>query len=158
MQHLHPVSNNKPKGRRAPYRYFLFFLLFQQRKRRFPRTHVCRGRRRRLWYGPGVVQAKSCLAGKQTTEKLSCQSLSNQFLNFFGLSSSNDPALYGKPVRGGTNSWLVAPLLCFESAQQLKRVASSRDKVSCRKQRRQQAAEVPHSALAARAPAPTSSL
>ena len=76
----------------------------------------------------------------------------------FELSSSNDPTLYGKPVRGGTNSWLVAPLLCFESAQQLKRAASSRDKVSCRKQRRQQAAEVPHSALAARAPAPTSSL
>ena len=77
---------------------------------------------------------------------------------FFELSSSNDPALYEKPVRGGTNSWLVAPLLCFESAQQLKCAASSRDKVSCRKQRRQQAAEVPHSALAARAPAPTSSL
>ena len=61
-------------------------------------------------------------------------------------------------MRGGTNSWLVAPLLCFESAQQLKCDASSRDKVSCRKQRRQQAADVPHSALAARAPAPTSSL
>ena len=50
----------------------------------------------------------------------------------FELSSSNNPALYGKPVRGGTNSWLVAPLLCFESAQQLKCAASSRDKVSCR--------------------------
>ena len=75
----------------------------------------------------------------------------------FELSSSNDPALYGKPVRGGTNSWLVAPLLCFESTQQLKRAASSRENVSCRKQRRQHAAEVPHSALAARAPAPTSS-
>ena len=59
-------------------------------------------------------------------------------------------------MRGGTNSWLVAPLLCFESAQQLKHAASSRDKVSCRKQRRQQAAEVPHSALAARVPAPAS--
>ena len=76
----------------------------------------------------------------------------------FELSSSNDPALYEKPVRGGTNSWLVAPLLCFESAHQLKHAASSHDKVSCRKQRRQQAAEVPHSALTARAPAPTSSL
>ena len=81
-----------------------------------------------------------------------------QLVLIFKLSSSNDRALYGKPVRGGTNSWLVAPLLCFESAQQLKCAASSRDKVSCRKQRRQQAAEVPHSALAARAPAPTSSL
>ena len=76
----------------------------------------------------------------------------------FELSSSNDPALYGKPVRGGTNSWLVAPLLCFESAQQLKHAASSHDKVSCRKQHRQQAAEVPHSALAAKVPAPASSL
>ena len=76
----------------------------------------------------------------------------------FGLSSSNDSALYGKPVRGGTNSWLVAPLLCFESAQQLKCAASSRDKVSCRKQRRQQAADVPHSALVARVPTLTSPL
>ena len=77
---------------------------------------------------------------------------------FLELSSSNDPTLYGKPVRGGTNSWLVAPLLCFESAQQLKCAASSRDKVSCRKQRRQQAADVPHPALVARVPAPTSYL
>ena len=81
-----------------------------------------------------------------------------QSVLIFKLSSSNDRTLYGKPVRGGTNSWLVAPLLCFESAQQLKCVASSRDKVSCGKQRRQQAADVPHSALAARVPAPTSSL
>ena len=79
----------------------------------------------------------------------------SKFLNF-ELSPLNDCALYGKPVRGGTDSWLVAPLLCFESAQQLKRAASSRDMVSCRKQRRQQAAEVPHSALAARVPAPAS--
>ena len=61
-------------------------------------------------------------------------------------------------MRGGTNSWIVAPLLCFESAQQLKCAATSRDKVSCRKRHRQQAADVPHSALAARVPAPTSSL
>ena len=106
------------------------------------------GGRRRLWYGPGVVQAKTCLTGKQITEKLSCQSLSNHFFKIFELSSSNDPALYGKPVRGGTNSWLVAPLLCFESAQQLKCAASSRDKVSCLKQRHQQAAD--RSALSAR--------
>src|SRR4051812_26093596 len=121
---------------------------------------------------------KSRLAGKQTTEKLSCQSLSNQmFLNFFKLSSLNDHALYGKPVREGTGSWLVAPLLCFEFAQQfkcaatriapllcfkfaqqLKQATASYDKVSCRQQHRQQAADVPHSALAARVLAPASSL
>ena len=81
-----------------------------------------------------------------------------QSVKFFKLSSSNDLALYGKPVRGGTNSWLVAPLLCFESAQQLKCATSSRNKVSRRKWHRQQAADVPHSALVARVPAPTSSL
>src|SRR3954465_5801752 len=91
------------------------------------------------------------LAGKQTKEKLSCQSLSNQIFKIFKLLSLNDHALYGKPVRGGTSSWLVAPLLCFEFAQQfkcaatrvaplicfeftqqLKRATTSRDKVSCR--------------------------
>ena len=60
-------------------------------------------------------------------------------LKKFKLSSLNDRALYGKPVHGGTNSWLVVPLLCFESSQQLKCAASSRDKVFCWKQRRQQA-------------------
>ncbi|KAM3293847.1 hypothetical protein ACQJBY_037022 [Aegilops geniculata] len=96
---------------------------------------------------------------------------------FFKLSSLNDHALYGKPVREGTGSWLVAPLLCFEFAQQfkcaatrvapllcfefaqqLKRAADSYDKVSCRQRHCQQAADVPHSALAARVPAPASSL
>ena len=96
--------------------------------------------------------------GEANDRKAKLPKFEQSVFKFLELSSSNDPALYGKPVRGGTNSWLVAPLLCFESAQQLKRAASSRDKVSCRKQRRQQAAEVPHSALAARAPAPTSSL
>ena len=155
MQHLHPVSSNEPKSS-----ILLFSLLsFSFKGKEGSLAHkFAGGGRRRLWYGPGVVQAKTCLTGKQMTEKLSCQSLSNHFFKFLELSSSNDPALYGKPVRGGTHSWLVAPLLCFESAQQLKRAASSHDKVSCRKQRRQQAAEVPHSALAARAPAPTSSL
>ena len=38
----------------------------------------------------------------------------------FELFSLNDRALYEKPVRGGTNSQLAAPLLRFEFAQQLK--------------------------------------
>ena len=38
----------------------------------------------------------------------------------FELFSLNDRALYEKPVRGGTNSQLAAPLHCFESAQRLK--------------------------------------
>src|SRR3954468_9314905 len=46
----------------------------------------------------------------------------------FELSPLNARTLYEKPVRGGTDSWLVAPLLRFESAQRLKcattRVAS----------------------------------
>ena len=81
-----------------------------------------------------------------------------QLVLVFKLSSLNDHALYGKPVRGGTNSYLVAPLLCFDSTQQIKCAATSRDKVSCRKQHRQQTADVPHSAIAARVPAPASSL
>ena len=46
--------------------------------------------------------------------------LEQSVFEVFELFSLNDRALYGKPVRGGTNSQLAAPLLCFESAQQLK--------------------------------------
>ena len=109
-----------------------------------------------VWTGRRSSTVLPCREASDRKAKL--PKFEQSVFKFLELSSSNDPALYGKPVRGGTNSWLVAPLLCFESAQQLKCAASSRDKVSCRKQRRQQAAEVPHSALAARALAPTSSL
>ena len=74
---------------------------------------------------------------KANDRKAKLPKFEQSVFKFLELSSSNDPALYGKPVRGGTSSCLVAPLLCFESAQQLKRAASSRDKVSCRKQHRQ---------------------
>ena len=154
MQHLHPVSSNEPKSS-----ILLFSLLsFSFKGKEGSLAHKFAGGKEKIVVWARRRSNKDLPYGKQMTEKLSCQSLSNHFLKFFELSSSNDPALYGKPVRGGTNLWLVAPLLCFESAQQLECAASSRDKVSCRKQRRQQAAEVPHSALAARAPAPTSSL
>ena len=155
MQHLHPVSSNEPKGSIS-----LFSLLssFSTKEKKVP-SHTCL---------PGGKEKIVVWTRRRSSEVLPCREANDRkaklpkfeqsIFKFFELSSSNDPALYGKPVRGGTNSWLVAPLLCFESAQQLKRAASSRDKVSCRKQRRQQAADVPHSALAARVPAPTSSL
>ena len=112
MQHLHPVSSNEPKSS-----ILLFSLLspFLKEKKVPSHTSLPGGKEKIMVWTRRRLR-KFRLAGKQTTEKLSCQSLSNQFLNF-ELSSSNDPALYGKPVRGGTDSWLVAPLLCFESAQ-----------------------------------------
>ena len=154
MQHLHPVSSNEPKSS-----ILLFSLLsFSFKGKEGSLAHKFSGGKEKT-----VVWARRCsnkdLPYREANNRKAKLPKSEQLVfNFLELSSSNDPALYGKPVRGGTNSWLVAPLLCFESAQQLKRAASSHDKVSCWKRRRQQAAEVPHSALAARAPAPTSSL
>ena len=154
MQHLHPVSNNEPKGSIS-----LFSLLssFSTKEKKVPSHTSLPGGKEKIvvWTRRRSSKVLPCREANDRKAKLP---KFEQLLLIFKLSSSNDPALYGKPVRGGTNSWLVAPLLCFESAQQLKCAASSRDKVSCRKQRRQQAAEVPPSALAARAPAPTSSL
>src|SRR3954471_22307201 len=72
-------------------------------------------------------KASPCRAARDRKDKLPEL---EQFgpLNFKKLSSSNDRALYGKPVRRGAGSWLVAPLFRFESAQRLKcatpRVAS----------------------------------
>ena len=155
MQHLHPVSSNEPKSSMLLFSLLSFSF---QRKRRFSRTQVCRGGKKKIVVWARRRSSKDLPYREANDRKAKLPKFEQSLFKIFELSSSNDPALYGKPVRGGTNSWLVAPLLCFESAQQIKRAASSRDKVSCRKQRRQQAAEVPHSALAARAPAPTSSL
>ena len=154
MQHLHPVSSNEPKSS-----ILLFSLLsFSFKGKEGSLAHKFAGGKEKIVVWARRRSNKDLPYREANDRKAKLPKFEQSLFKIFELSSSNDPALYGKPVRGGTNSWLVAPLLCFESAQQLKRAASSRDKVSCRKQRRQQAAEVPHSALAARAPAPTSSL
>ena len=114
MQHIPPVSNNEPKGSIS-----LFSLLsFSQRKGRFPRTQVCRGEGE----DNGVDQAsfKEISPYRKANDRKAKLPKFEQLVLIFKLSSSNDRALYGKPVHGGTNSKLVAPLLCFESAQQLK--------------------------------------
>ena len=153
MQHLPPVSNNEPKGSIS-----LFSLLsFSFKGKEGSLAHKFAGGEGE---DNGVDQAsfKEVSPYRKANDRKAKLPKFEQLVLFFKLSSSNDRTLYGKPVRGGTNSQLVAPLFCFESAQQLKCAASSRDKVSCRKQRRQQAVDVPHSALKARVPAPTSSL
>ena len=154
MQHLHPVSSNGPKSS-----ILLFSLLsFSFKGKEGSLAHKFAGGKEKIVVWARRRSSKDLPYREANDRKAKLPKFEQSLFKIFELSSSNDPALYGKPVRGGTNSWLVAPLLCFESAQQLKRATSSRDKVSCRKQRRQQAAEVPHSALVARAPAPTSSL
>ena len=154
MQHLHPVSSNEPKSS-----ILLFSLLsFSFQGKEGSLAHKFAGGKEKIVVWARRRSSKDLPYREANDRKTKLPKFGQSLFKIFELSSSNDPALYGKPVRGGTNSWLVAPLLCFESAQQLKRAASSRDKVSCRKQRRQQAADVPHSALAARVPAPTSSL
>ena len=154
MQHLHPVSSNEPKSS------ILLFspLSFSFKGKEGSLAHKFARGKENIVVWIRRRSSKDLPYREANDRKAKLPKFEQSLFKIFELSSSNDPALYGKPVRGGTNSWLVAPLLCFESAQQLKCAASSRDKVSCRKQRRQQAADVPHSALAARVPAPTSSL
>ena len=97
-----------------------------------------------VWTRPFKKKVSPCREADDRKAKL--PKFEQSVFKFLELSPSNDPPLYGKPVRGGTNSWLVAPLLCFESAQQLKCAATSCSKVSCRSRHRQRAADVPHSA------------
>ena len=128
MQHPHPVSNNEPKG---PIPIFSLLSFSQTKERKVPSHTSLPGGK---GGDNGVDQASfkegsPCRAANDKKAKLP---KSEQLVLIFKLSSSNDSALCGKPVRGGTNSWLDAPLLCFESAQQLKCAATSRDKVSCR--------------------------
>ena len=154
MQHEHPASNNEPKSS-----ILLFSLLsFSFKGKEGSLAHKFAGGKENIVVWARRRSSKVLLCREANDRKAKLPKFEQSVFKFFELSSSNDPALYGKPVRRGTNSWLAAPLLCFESAQQLKHAASSRNKVSCRKRRYQQAAEVPHSTLAAWAPAPTSSL
>ena len=97
MQHLPPVSNNEPKGSIS-----LFSLLSFSQKRRFPRTQVCRGEGE----DNGVDQAsfKEVSPCREANDRKAKLPKFEQLVLIFKLSSSNDRILYGKPVRGGTNS------------------------------------------------------
>ena len=85
-------------SRKAPYLYFLFFLFSQGREGSL--AHKFAGEKRG---DNGVDQASfkkvsPCREANNRKAKLSIF-----FLNF-KLSPLNDRTLYGKPVRGGTNS------------------------------------------------------
>ena len=75
MQHLHPVSSNELKCS-----ILLFSLLsFSFKGKEGSLAHKFAGGKGEDNGVDRAIQEKFRLAGKQTTEKLSCQSLSNQF-------------------------------------------------------------------------------
>ena len=100
MQHLHPVSNNEPKGSIS-----LFSLLssFSTKEKKVP-SHTS------LPGGKGednsVDQAsfKEVSPCREVNDRKAKLPKFEQSVLIFKLPSLNDRALYGKPVRGGTNS------------------------------------------------------
>ena len=100
MQHLPPVSNNEPKGSIS-----LFSLLSLSQRKEGSLAHKFAGGKGE---DNGVDQAsfKKVLPYQEANDRKAKLPKFEQsdFLKKFKLSSSNDRALYGKPVRGGTNS------------------------------------------------------
>ena len=99
MQHLPPVSYNEPKGSIS-----LFSLLsFSQKGKEGSLTHKFAGGKGE---DNGVDQAsfKEVSPYRKANDRKAKLPKFEQSVLISKLSSSNDPALYGKPVRGGTNS------------------------------------------------------
>ena len=101
MQHPHPVSNNEPKG---PISIFSLLSFSQTKERKVP-SHTS------LPGGEGEdnsvdqVPFKEDSPCREANDRKAKLPKSEQLVLIFKtLSSSNDCALYGKPVRGGTNS------------------------------------------------------
>ena len=99
MQHQTPVSDNEPK---APYHYFIS--LFLSQKKEGSLAHKFAG-------GEGEDNGVDHVSFKKVSpyreannRKAKLPKFEQSVLKNFKLSSSNDRALYGKPVRGGTNS------------------------------------------------------
>ena len=99
MQRLPPVSNSEPKGSIS-----LFSLLSLSQRKEGSFAHKFAGGKGE---DNGVDQA-SCEEVSPYLEandrKAKLLKFEQSILIFFKLSSLNDHALYGKPVRGGTNS------------------------------------------------------
>ena len=100
MQHLPPVSNNEPQGSIS-----LFFssFFFSTKERKVPSHTSLPGGKGE---DNGVDQAsfKEDSPCREANDRKAKLPKFEQLVLIFKLSSSNDRALYGKPVRGGTNS------------------------------------------------------
>ena len=88
-------------SRKAPYRYFLFFLFSQEKKGSL--AHKFAGGKGE---DNGVDQAsfKEGSPCREANDRKAKLPKFEQLVLIFELSSLNDRTFYGKPVRGGTNS------------------------------------------------------
>ena len=99
MQHLHPVSSNEPKSS-----ILLFSLLsFSFKGKEGSLAHKFAGGKEKIVVCTRRRSSKVLPSGEANDRKAKLPKFEQSVLNF-KLSSSNDRALYGKPVRGGTNS------------------------------------------------------
>ena len=144
----------------------LFSLLsFSQEDRGFPRAQVCQGHGMKIW--TRRCSRTSLLAGKRAAAR-SCRKETNDkaklpkfeqsiflLLRLLSLNNSS-PCMENLHAMEPSQSWL-RPHLVSSPLNNLSGYTNC-DKVACRQRHRQQAAEVPHPALAAKVPAPASSL
>ena len=98
MQRLPPVSNNEPQGSVS-----LFSLLSLSQRKEGSLAHKFAGGK---GGDNGVDQAsfKEVSPYQKANDRKAKLPKFEQSVLIFKLSSSNDRTLYGKPVRGGTNS------------------------------------------------------
>ena len=88
-------------SRKAPYLYFLFFLFLKKERKVPSHTSLPGGKEKIMVWTRPFKKVSPCREANDRKAKLP---KFEQSVLIFKLSSSNDRALYGKPVRGGTNS------------------------------------------------------
>jgi len=100
VQHLHPVSSNEPKCS-----ILLFSLLsFSFKGKEGSLAHKFAGGKEKIVVWAKRRSSKDLPYREANNRKAKLPKFEQSLFLIFELSSSNDPALYGKPVRGGTNS------------------------------------------------------
>ena len=90
---------------KAPYHYFLFFLFLKGKEGSLAHKFA-RGKGEDNGVDHGVYQAsfKEVSPYRKANDRKAKLPKFEQSVLIFKLSPSNDRTLYGKPVRGGTNS------------------------------------------------------
>ena len=90
-------------SRKAPYLYFLFFLFLNKWKEGTLAHKFAGGKGE--YNGVDQTLFKEISPYREANDrKAKLPKFEQSVFKFFKLSSLNDRALYGKPVRGGTNS------------------------------------------------------
>ena len=102
MQHQPPVSNDAPKG---PISLFFSSFFFSNKGKEGSLAHkLAEGGGGGEDNGMDQASFKEDSPCREANDRKAKLPKFEQLVLIFKLSSSNDRALYGKPVRGGTNS------------------------------------------------------